>query len=308
MKGSLEGMPSALSIQPKLYIIDASIFIFRYYFSMPSNWFASNGRPTETVYGYALWLLKFLVRESPKNVVACFDESLGSCFRNDIYPDYKSSRAFPDDDLAFQLLACKKVTELLGVPCFASDRYEADDLAGCFATLCLKQNKPYTVLTRDKDLAQLVYDDLGSLWDYPEKAPLLRKDIIEKHGVKPEQVADYLALVGDTSDDIPGVPGIGVKTAQVLLANYSGWKDIKANLLSLHELPIRGAKSLGEKLQQYSTQVDMALKLSQIKKDAMPVKWRDTHVNKIMLGDISEFASGLGFPSSFMKKVESLLL
>ncbi|MFL0799960.1 MAG: flap endonuclease [Agarilytica sp.] len=293
-------------MQPKLYIIDASIFIFRYYFSMPSNWFASNGRPTETVYGYALWLLKFIERESPNNVVACFDESLGSCFRNDIYPDYKSSRAFPDDDLAFQLLACKKITALLGVPSFASDRYEADDLAGCFAKLCLKQNKPYTVLTRDKDLAQLVYGDLGSLWDYPDKAPLLRGDIIEKHGIRPEQVADYLALVGDTSDDIPGVPSVGAKTAQALLAYYSGWADIKAHLASLHELPIRGAKSLGEKLQQYSEQIDMALKLSQIKTDAVPVKWGDTRVNKVKRDEILELALGLGFPSSFMKKVEAL--
>ncbi len=307
MRESSEGMRSSPLLQPKLYIIDASIFIFRYYFSMPSNWFATNGRPTETVYGYALWLLKFLERESPKNVVACFDESLGSCFRNDIYPDYKSSRAFPDDDLAFQLLACKKVTELLGVPSFASDRYEADDLAGCFAKLCLKQNKPYTVLTRDKDLAQLIYGDLGSLWDYPDKTPLLREDIIAKYGIKPEQVADYLALVGDTSDDIPGVPGVGAKTAQALLAYYAGWKNIKTHLTSLHELPVRGAKSLGEKLQQYSEQVDMALKLGRIKTDAVPVKWSDTCVSKIMLDDISEFASGLGFPSSFMKKVEALL-
>ncbi len=292
---------------PQLYIIDASIFIFRYYFSMPSNWFASNGRPTETVYGYALWLLKFFERESPKHVVACFDESLGSCFRNDIYPEYKSSRDFPDDDLAFQLLACKKITELFGIACFASDRYEADDLAGCFTRLCLKQNKTYTVLTRDKDLAQLVYGDLGSLWDYPDKPLLRREDIIEKHGIKPEQVPDYLALVGDVSDDIPGVPGIGAKTAQALLAHYADWSDIKAHVGLLHELPIRGAKSLGEKLHQHSEQIDMALKLSRIKTDAIPVKWSDTRVKKMPLDDVSELAAGLGFPSSFIKKVESLL-
>ncbi len=287
-----------------LYIIDASIFIFRYYFSMPSNWFASNNRPTETVYGYALWLKKFLANEKPQNVVACFDESLGSCFRNEIYPDYKSSRELPDEDLAFQLLACKKITSLMGVPCYASDRYEADDLAGCFARLCDGENIGYSILTRDKDLSQLLYGNLGQLWDYPNKEPLGREDVFEKMGVYPEQVSDYLALVGDPSDDIPGVPGVGAKTACALLAHFGSWNEIRSNVESIHKLPIRGAKSLQNKIAEFSDQVELALKLTLIDTEAEVVSWGSTKRIAVDKTELFELASGLGFPPSFVNSIE----
>ena len=155
-----------------LFIIDASIYIFKYYFSMPDRWAATNGRPTETVYGYALWLYRFLRDQQPRKVVACFDESLSSCFRNEIYPDYKSSRALPDDDLAFQLLACKRITELMGVSCYASPVYEADDLIGTFAHAAFRKDLPYVILSRDKDLSQLLYGENAALWNYPDDEPL----------------------------------------------------------------------------------------------------------------------------------------
>ncbi len=290
-----------------LYIIDASIFIFRYYFAMPSNWFSSNNRPTEAVYGYALWLKKLLENESPLNVVACFDESLGSCFRNEIYPDYKSSRDLPDDDLAFQLLACKKITSLMGVPCYASDRYEADDLAGCFARLCDGENIEYSILTRDKDLSQLLYGNLGQLWDYPDKEPFGREGVFEKMGVYPEQVPDYLALVGDPSDDIPGVPGVGAKTASALLSHFGSWGDIKNNVELIHKLPIRGAKSLQNKLTEFSDQVELALKLTLIGTEAEAVNWNNTKRMSVDKNELSELASGLGFPSSFLNSIEGLV-
>lgn len=296
--------PSASST---LFIIDASIFIFRYYFSMPSRWFASNGRPTETVYGYALWLQKFLLDQQPTHVVACFDESLGSCFRNEIYPDYKISRAFPDDDLAFQLLACKKITEILGVKAVASELYEADDLAGCYAKLAAKRNKPYTILTRDKDLAQLLYKNLGTLWDYPDKAPLTESLIHQTMGVYPHQVADYLALIGDNGDDIPGVPGVGPKAAQALLTHFGGWRAIKENLHGISSLPIRGAKSLQKKIEDRREQVDMALSLTTIETNAIPVNLKETKRLGIDVMTAERFAKDLGFPSTFFKNLEALI-
>jgi len=101
--------------EQRLYLIDASIYLFRYYFSMPAHWQSVHGRPTESVYGYALWLLRFLSDVAPRHVAACFDASLVTCFRHEIYADYKISRALPDEDLAFQLLKPCSVRPLAGL-------------------------------------------------------------------------------------------------------------------------------------------------------------------------------------------------
>ncbi len=290
-----------------LYILDASIFIFKYYFTMPERWFASNGRPTETVYGYALWLYRFLRDQQPNKMVACFDESLTSCFRNDIYADYKSSRELPDDNLAFQLLACKKITEMMGIRCYASTIYEADDLIGTFAHSAHKKSVPYVILSRDKDLSQLIFNKQALLWDYPDAEPLDSDGVKEKLGVEVEQVADFLALVGDKIDDIPGVPGVGKKTAMALLEHYGSWTNIKDNLNEIAQLNIRGAKALQEKLIQYQDQVDISLKLATIVTNAEKVLWRDTKLQPHCQESLPSFTEDLGFPSSFYTNLQTNL-
>ncbi|MFT5082780.1 MAG: DNA polymerase-1, partial [Lentisphaeria bacterium] len=288
------------AVKKPLYIIDASIYIFKYYFSMPSKWHASNGRPTETVYGYALWLQRFLCDVAPYRVVACFDESLTTCFRNDICPKYKSTRELPDDDLAFQLLACKKVSELMGITCYASNTYEADDLVGTLVEEARKRSCAYSILTRDKDLAQLVVCSDGCLWDYPASDQLFGGDIHKKMGVEPRQVADLLALVGDVSDDIPGVPGVGNKTAAALLQHLGSWQNIKANIHRITELPIRGSGSLQKKLIEYSDQVDMALLLTTIVTDAQRIDWSYTRRQAPCFAELGALVQGLGFPENFV--------
>lgn len=121
-------MPSAIA---HTFLIDASIYIFQYYFSLPDHWFSEDDSyPTAAVYGYTAFLVRLLKKHQPQRIAACFDESLDQCFRNEIYPDYKSSRALPDEALAFQLRACQTITRLLGIATYASERYEADDLLG----------------------------------------------------------------------------------------------------------------------------------------------------------------------------------
>ncbi|VUD56753.1 DNA polymerase I [Thalassocella blandensis] len=308
-----------------LYIIDASIYIFKYYFTMPDRWRATNGRPTETVYGYALWLYRFLRDQQPARVVACFDESLTSCFRNEIYSGYKQSRELPDDDLAFQLLACKRITELMGVSCYASQRYEADDLIGTFAHTAFRDSVPYVILSRDKDLSQLLFSDEAALWNYPDDEPLRAACIKEKLGVKPAQVADFLALVGDAIDDIPGVPGVGKKTAIALLEHFGSWAEIKQNVNTISTLKIRGAKSLQQKLLDYSAQVDISLQLATIVTDveeivglepyksltgdgAETIPWGNTVMRGTCLSEeLVELSKGLGFPDSFYQNIEKNL-
>lgn len=293
-------------VLPSLAIIDASIFIFRYYFSMPSRWFANNGRPTETVYGYAAWLAKYLIAEKPKHVVACFDESLTTCFRNEIYADYKSSRVLPDEDLAFQLLACKKITELMGISSYASDRFEADDLIGSFAHYCKKNNRPYTIFTRDKDLAQLLFHDEARMWDYPDGNLIRREDVVDRWGISADQVADYLAIVGDTSDDIPGVPGVGPKSAASLLDYFGSWKNIKKNLNEISLLKIRGAKQLALKIQHHVEQIELARKLTTIDVKATKVRWKDTERSASDRDNLINFAQDLGFSRPFFKLIDEL--
>ncbi len=252
-------------MQQRAWLLDASIYIFRAWFSMPDRWYTDEGMPLNAIYGYASFLQELLASKRPGvNLAAAFDESLGSCFRNDIYPDYKSSRELPDEALAFQLQACRSITELAGIPCFSGPRFEADDYLATLSRLSHEQDIPVTVVTRDKDLGQLLLTQDDEWWDFAGKQTLNIDGFVQRFGVRPEQFADYLALVGDSVDDIPGVPGVGPKTAAVLLQAMQNLQQIRDNLGSIAELNIRGAASLGVKLEQHWEQVEVSRALAQL--------------------------------------------
>ena len=243
-----------------LYAIDSSVYIFRSYFALEPRWQSRDGRPTETVYGFAAFLLRFLAAESPRFVGAAFDESLGSGFRHRLDPQYKANRALPDDDLAFQLGACRQVAQALGIATFACDEYEADDYLATMAALAHPGQAVY-LLSRDKDLAQLLSDDI-SLWDYGYSDPLSRLAYLEARGLEPALVADYLALVGDSSDNIAGVPGIGAKTATAILnalGPVARWLDAPEKLATVN---IRGSRRLAEKISAHREQLLLARQLT----------------------------------------------
>ena len=249
-----------------IYLVDASVYIFRYYFALPPNWESRSGYSTEAVYGFANFLLDLLAR-NPHGIACAFDESLGSCFRNEIYPDYKCSRVLPDEALAFQLAACREMAEALGIACFASDRYEADDILATLTRICVEQGSAPVIITRDKDLGQLLDRGAASLWDFAADQHMGRDEIEKKFGVRPAQIADYLALVGDSIDDIPGVPGIGAKTAARLLSAFASVDDLIANADQVATLNLRGAAGLAGKITAYREQIQMALKLAQLAYD-----------------------------------------
>ncbi len=285
---------NALKNTQRAYLIDASIFIFRYYFSLPDYWQSEDGYSTFAVRGYVNWLAKFLANETPTYTAACFDESLGSCFRNDIFPDYKISRAPADDELIFQLEACKQMTELMGIATYASNTDEADDLLGTISARCSAKKIPYTILSRDKDLGQLIEKKYAELWDYPDGEKIDFNSIVEKFGVKPNQLADFLAIVGDTSDDIPGVPGIGPKTAAQLLNTFGCWSKIRNNPNAIVNTKIRSAKRLAEKIDEYKEQVDMALRLTTINRTADLGRRYKIARSKVNLSAVQEYAKYLG--------------
>ncbi len=236
-----------------LYLLDASIYIFRAYYSLPERWHSPEGYALHAVYGYTSFLLdlfKALGEKDSHALAATFDESLGSCYRNQLYPAYKSSRELPDEGLAYQLKACRKVTELLGIACFSSSKFEADDYIASLAAQGRAQGHSVTVVSRDKDLGQLLIEDTDQLWDFAAGSRMDRHGFVEKFGVWPEQFSDYLGLVGDSIDDIPGVPAVGAKTGVKLIQQFGDLETLASRTDQLDGLGIRGAARISKNLQE----------------------------------------------------------
>ena len=235
------------------YLVDASIYIFRAYFSLPERWHSPEGYPLNAVYGYSLFLLELLEQVEPAPVAVAFDESLGSCFRNELYPDYKVSRELPDEALAFQLEACRQLTELLGLSCYGGATHEADDY---IATLAARhEDGPVTIVTRDKDLGQLLGEG-DQLWDFAAGTYLDGAGFRERFGVDPFQFPDYQGLVGDKIDDIPGVPSVGARTAEVLIGAFGDLETLEPRRGDLGDLGLRGVARIQRALEEHW---DMAL-------------------------------------------------
>lgn len=287
-----------------LYLIDSSIYIFRAYFAMPERWSSPEGYPVDALYGYALFLFKFLNQVRPQKISAAFDESLGQCFRNDIYPDYKHSRAHPDEALAFQLSACKSLTAIMGVQSLASERYEADDIIASHAALARRRGEAVCVVSRDKDLGQILHNSGDSFWDYAADRRVSTEDYLDFFGVKPCQVADYLALVGDSIDDIPGVPGIGKKTAAALLAQFDSIEGLFSDLDAVANCGLRGAASLPDKLRSYQSQLDVTRQLTQLAEDiAVPAEQQDLQWTPPSTRELASFFEAFGLEQALAKNL-----
>ena len=246
-----------------LYLIDASYFVFRAYYSMPADMADPNGRPVNALYGFARFLCELVEQERPRYIAVAFDESLASSFRNRLYPAYKANRDPAPAELKEQFARCRAFCECFGAPHFASAEYEADDIIGTLVLQMRSKGFRSTVVTRDKDLSQLIGRD-DEFWDYAAGERLAYSPIASRFGVQPEKVADYLALTGDAVDNIPGVPGIGKKTASVLLGEFSSLEHLYDNLEKVEALPLRGAQGVVRKLIEHRNTAFMARELTRI--------------------------------------------
>lgn len=302
----MSGTSSAvLSTQQPVYLIDASIYIFRAYFSMPDEWFSPDGYSVNALYGYTQFVLKFLQRTRPEYVAAAYDESLGSCFRNDIYPAYKESRALPDESLAFQLQACKGLTELLGIVSPASERYEADDIIASLATQYAAKNYPITIVSRDKDLGQLLLKSEHILWDFAADTRLDQSSFFAHYGVQAEQLVDFLALVGDSIDDIPGVPGIGKKTAAALLQQFGSIDKMQTNISAVASSGLRGALGISQKLSEHGQQIAMAKQLIKLKTDITELQGIDLAWQPPSIDTLHYYLDEFGLAKRFEKQLQA---
>jgi len=248
---------------PPVYLVDASVYIFRAWFSMPGEFVNRNGEPTNAVYGFLGVLCSLLEQTGTRHIAIAFDESLTTSYRNEIYPLYKANRDPAPDDLKRQFSWARSAAEAMGLQCFADSRYEADDLIGTLAQYWRARGHPICVVTADKDLAQLVGEH-DHWWDFSRNQKLNSKQLAVKFGVLPEQMADYLALTGDAVDNIPGVPGVGPKSASALLGHFGSMDQIYQRLNEVQHLGIRGARSLQKKLADNRDAAELARKLTMI--------------------------------------------
>mgnify|MGYP001816366411 FL=1 len=248
---------------PPVYLVDASVYIFRAWFSMPDEFVNSVGEPTNAVYGFSGFLCSMLEQTGADYVAVAFDESLSSSYRNEIYPEYKANRDPAPEDLKRQFAWARSVAEAMGLQCYSDSRYEADDLIGTLAEYWRERGHPICVVTSDKDLAQLVGES-DHWWDFSRNQKLNASQLTAKFGVRPHQMADYLALTGDSVDNIPGVPGVGPKSASALLGHFGDLDSIYQRLEEVQHLSIRGARSLQKKLEDNRHAAELAKKLTVI--------------------------------------------
>jgi DNA polymerase-1 len=259
---SRQAVTESLNHKP-VFLIDASIYIFRAWFSMPEEFVNASGEPTNAVYGFAGFLCSLLEQTEAEYVAVAFDESHSTSYRNEIYPEYKANRDPAPEGLKRQFGWARSVAEALGLQCYSDPRYEADDLIGTLAVHWRERGHPICVVTGDKDLAQLV-GDRDHWWDFSRNQKLNASQLMTKFGVMPHQMADFLALTGDSVDNIPGVPGVGPKSASALLGHFGDLDSIYARLEEVQHLSIRGAKSLQNKLQENRAAAELAKKLTLI--------------------------------------------
>lgn len=247
-----------------LVLVDGSSYLYRAFHAFPPLTNAA-GEPTGAMYGVLNMLKSLISQVQPTHIAVVFDAK-GKTFRDEMFEQYKSHRPPMPDDLRKQIQPLHDMIRALGIPLLVVEGVEADDVIGTLALQASRLGKKVLISTGDKDMAQLVDDNI-MLINTMNNSLLDREGVIEKYGIPPELIIDYLALMGDSADNIPGVAGVGEKTALGLLQGIGSMAEIYANLEKVAELPIRGAKKLGEKLLAEKTNADLSYTLATIKTD-----------------------------------------
>ncbi len=235
--------------QPTLYLVDASMYVFRAWHSMPDEFHDADGWPTNAVHGFTRFLLELLERERPRHIAIAFDEALDSCFRNALYPAYKANRDSAPPELRRQFAWCKALCKALGMVTLGHQDYEADDLIGSAAHTARALGFRSIIVSADKDLSQLL-DVHDVQWDFARGQRWGADGVKARYGVHAHQIADYLALTGDAVDNIPGITGIGAKSAAILLAHFGTLDALLERIDEVPFLRLRGAAGMAVRLRE----------------------------------------------------------
>jgi 5'-3' exonuclease len=253
-----------------IHLIDASPYIFRAFYALPRSIRDRDGQPANAIYGFASFLVKYLTDARPTHVAVAFDQNLNSSFRNQTLAAYKATRPAPPAELESQLATCLEAARALGVAAFIDPDYEADDLIATLVARLDRRDRRFVVVSVDKDLAQLVGERV-QLCDPGRSVRLDAAGVHARYGVHPHQIVDWLALAGDAVDNIPGVPGIGPKTAADLLRRYGSLEAVYREVESLRRSTQRGARGLAARLETHVETAALSRQMATLSRDA-PVR------------------------------------
>lgn len=283
-------------LRPVAHLVDGHVYIFRAYFSLPPMQ-GEDGTPCNAAYGFANTLIGYLAQKHPTHFAVTFDHGLET-FRQALDPDYKSNRPPAPDDLAPQFELCAQVAAALGAPVYQQAGFEADDLLATLAKQLVKKGADVVLVTADKDLSQLVREDGRiTIYDLARDRKVDAAAVREQFGVSPHQIPDYLGLVGDAIDCIPGVPGIGAKSAAALLQAFGSLAAIPESVADWSEVSLRGAARIAELLAKHRKQAELSRELATVC-HAIPgleVRLRDLQYAGASGDQFGELAERLGW-------------
>jgi len=272
------------STKKRAYLIDSSIYIFRGWHAYSDDIVDAEGNPSNAIYGFTEFLLELLKLEQPQYIACAFDAKQTHSYRREIYPEYKANRTPAPIELKNQFKPCRDFCRAAGIADFSSNRFEGDDIIGTLAARLREEGFNITILSADKDLAQLLRP--GDIWwDYARNKILHYKDVEKNFGVKPEQIADMLALAGDKVDNIPGIPGIGYTMASKLLKKYDNVEHIMENISAISEMKFRGSKRVQMLVEKHQDILPMTKQLTTIVTNAEfkgpkeDLRWRGINTN-----------------------------
>ena len=253
-----------MSTKTPLILVDGSSYLYRAFHALPplTN---SKGKPTGAVKG-VINMMRRLQKDYPNSTHVVVFDAKGKTFRDDMYAEYKANRPSMPDDLRIQVEPIHNIIKAMGMPMLVIEGVEADDVIGTLALQATAAEQPVVISTGDKDIAQMVNEHIV-MENTMTNTVLDRAGVIEKFGIPPELIIDFLALLGDKSDNIPGVPGVGEKTALGLLQGIGGLDEIYARLDEVANLEFRGAKTMAPKLQEHRELAYLSYRLATIKTD-----------------------------------------
>lgn len=268
----------SVSAKLPIILVDGSSYLYRAFHALPPL-ITSKGQPTGAIKG-VLNMLRSLVKNYPNSPIAVVFDAKGPTFRDELFAEYKAQRPPMPDDLRSQIEPLHACVQALGLPLLCIEGVEADDVIGTLARQAAEQGQAVIISTGDKDMAQLVCPNVA-LINTMTNTFMDEEGVKEKFGIGPELIIDFLALMGDKSDNIPGVPGIGEKTALALLQGIGSMDALYANLDKIAELKFRGAKTTAKKLEENREQAYLSYQLATIKLDCeLPLEWNELHLNK----------------------------
>ncbi len=257
----------AAKSKKRAYLIDSSIYIFRGWHAYSDEITDIDGNPSNAVYGFTEFLHQLIEFEKPEYIACAFDAKQTNSYRRELYPDYKGNRPPAPPELKQQFKHCRDFCRAAGIADFSSNRFEADDIIGTLATRLREDGFSITILSADKDLAQLIKP--GDMWwDFARDKIMHYRDVEKVFGVKPELIADLLALTGDAVDNIPGIPGVGYKMASNLLKKYPSVELVLENIDNISKMKFRGSGRIQKLVEEHQHILPLNKQLTTIVTDA----------------------------------------